>query len=55
MPADQIPVSAPRQMKVPGLMPLIKEKETHLTDLSNYTVPELTELRDRQKHLLANK
>lgn len=55
MPTEHIPVAGPRQMKVPGLLPQIKEKDTHLTDLSKYDVPELIELRDRQKHLLANK
>lgn len=55
MPAESITVPGPRQTKVPGLMPPLKDKATHITDLGKYSVPELIELRDRQKHMLANK
>lgn len=55
MPSEQITVPSQRDTKVPGLMPPLKDKATHITDLAKYSVPELTELRDRQKHMLANK
>lgn len=55
MPSETITVPSQRDTKVPGLMPPLKDKATHLTDLGKYTVPELIELRDRQKHMLANK
>lgn len=55
MPTETISVPAPRNTKVPGLLPPLKDETTHITDLGKYTVPELIELGDRQKHMLANK
>lgn len=54
---EQIKIAQPKLNRIPGgaTLPFVKEREIYLKPLHKYTVPELEEILDRQKHLLANK